>query len=66
MASGPQSKSGGTKASPGAGFSGDFTKLFSELKLPAMPDMEAFIAANRRVTITLMREEPPVPPDLKP
>jgi hypothetical protein len=25
-----------------------------------------FIAANRRVTITLMREGPPVPPDLKP
>jgi len=24
------------------------------------------IAANRRVTITLMREAPPVPPDLKP
>ncbi len=48
MASGPQSKSGTTKASPGAGFSGDFTKLFSEMKLPAMPDMEAFVAANRR------------------
>jgi phasin family protein len=48
MASGPQSKSGGPKAPPGAGFSGDFTKLFAELKLPAMPDMEAFIAANRR------------------
>lgn len=48
MASGPQSKSGGPKASPGAGFSGDFTKLFAEMKLPAMPDMEAFVAANRR------------------
>ncbi|HEY3846004.1 MAG TPA: TIGR01841 family phasin [Acetobacteraceae bacterium] len=48
MASGPQSKSGSAKASPGAGFSGDFAKLFAEMKLPAMPDMEAFIAANRR------------------
>jgi phasin family protein len=48
MASDPQSKSGATKSSPGAGFSGDFTKLFAEMKLPAMPDMEAFIAANRR------------------
>jgi phasin family protein len=48
MASGPQSKSGGPKAPPGAGLSADFTKLFSEMKLPAMPDMEAFIAANRR------------------
>jgi phasin family protein len=48
MASGPQSKSGGTTAQPGAGLAADFTKLFSEMKLPAMPDMEAFIAANRR------------------
>jgi phasin family protein len=48
MASGPQFKSGATKSSPGAGFSGDFAKLFGEMKLPAMPDMEAFIAANRR------------------
>jgi phasin family protein len=48
MASGPQSKPGATKSSPGTGFSGDFTKLFAEMKLPAMPDMEAFIAANRR------------------
>jgi chemotaxis protein MotB len=29
------------------------------------PD-DPFIAANRRVTITLMREEPPIPPDFKP
>ena len=47
MASGPQSKSGGANASAGAEFP-DFTKLFSEMKLPAMPDMEAFLAANRR------------------
>jgi phasin family protein len=48
MASGPQSRSGATKSSAGAGFSGDFTKLFSEMKLPAVPDLEAFVAANRR------------------
>jgi chemotaxis protein MotB len=32
---------------------------------PLFPDDPA-LAANRRVTITLMRESPPVPPDLKP
>jgi chemotaxis protein MotB len=32
---------------------------------PLFPD-DPYMAANRRVTITLMREEPPVPPDLKP
>jgi chemotaxis protein MotB len=32
---------------------------------PLFPD-DPFIAANRRVTITLMREEPPLPPDFKP
>jgi len=32
---------------------------------PLFPD-DPFIAANRRVTITLMREAPPAPPDLKP
>jgi chemotaxis protein MotB len=32
---------------------------------PLFPD-DPFIAANRRVTITLMREAPPVPPDLNP
>jgi chemotaxis protein MotB len=32
---------------------------------PLFPE-DPFIAANRRVTITLMREAPPVPPDLKP
>lgn len=47
MASGPQSKSGGAKV-PGMGEFPDFTKLFAEMKLPAMPDMEAFLAANRR------------------
>jgi chemotaxis protein MotB len=32
---------------------------------PLFPD-DPFIASNRRITITLMREEPPVPPDIKP
>ena len=32
---------------------------------PLFPD-DPFMAANRRVTITLLREAPPVPPDLKP
>ena len=32
---------------------------------PLFPD-DPYMAANRRVTITLMREEPPLPPDLKP
>jgi len=47
MASGPQANPGGAKAPEGVEFP-DFTKLFSEMKLPAMPDMEAFLAANRR------------------
>jgi chemotaxis protein MotB len=33
--------------------------------LPLFPD-DPSLAANRRVTITLMREDPPLPPDLKP
>src|SRR5205085_4496674 len=32
---------------------------------PLFPD-DPYIAANRRVTITLMREEPPLPADLRP
>jgi chemotaxis protein MotB len=32
---------------------------------PLFPD-DPYIAANRRVTITLMREEPPVPPEIRP
>ena len=32
---------------------------------PLFPD-DPSLAANRRVTITLMREHPPLPPDLKP
>src|SRR5581483_994284 len=32
---------------------------------PLFPD-DPYIAANRRVTITLLREEPPLPPNFKP
>jgi phasin family protein len=32
---------------------GDFTKLFADMKLPAMPDMEAFVTASRRNIETL-------------
>ena len=32
---------------------GDFGKLFADLKLPAAPDMEAFVAASRRNMETL-------------
>lgn len=42
MATGPQYKLGSIPD-----FS-DFTKLFSEMKMPAMPDMEAFVSASRR------------------
>lgn len=31
----------------------DFTKLFADLKFPAMPDMEAFVTASRRNIETL-------------
>jgi phasin family protein len=36
----------------GLGFS-DFTKVFADMKLPAMPDMEAFVTASRRNMETL-------------
>ena len=32
---------------------GDFSKLLAEMKLPAMPDMEAFVSASRRNMETL-------------
>ncbi len=32
---------------------GDFTKLFADLKFPAMPDMDAFVSASRRNMETL-------------
>ncbi len=31
----------------------DFTKLFAEMKLPAMPDIDAIVAANKRNMETL-------------
>ena len=37
MASGPQSNM-------------DFTKFFAEMKLPMLPDAEAFLTANRRIS----------------
>jgi phasin family protein len=40
MASGPQSNM-------------DFTKFFADMKLPAMPDMEVFVAASRKNLETL-------------
>lgn len=48
MASTPDSKSSG-------GFlpEFDFTKVFAELKLPALPNMDAFVAANRKNMETL-------------
>ena len=33
----------------------DFTKFFAEMKLPALPDMEAFLAANRKNIETFLR-----------
>jgi phasin family protein len=48
MATGPQFKS-----TPSGLPDFDFTKMFAELKLPAMPDMEAFVAANRKNMETL-------------
>lgn len=41
MASGPKPSGMNTGA-------GDFAKMFADLKLPSMPDMESFLAANRR------------------
>jgi phasin family protein len=41
MATGPSSI-------PGLPDFSDFTRLFSEMKLPAMPNMDAFVAASRR------------------
>ena len=37
-------KPGGTKSTPDM----DFTKFFADMKLPALPDMETFLAANRK------------------
>ncbi len=49
MSSGPETKLTGLTW-PGAP---DFTKLFAEMKMPAMPDIDAFISANKRNMETL-------------
>ena len=49
MASKPETKPSGLTW-PGAA---EFTKLFADMKLPAMLDMDAFIAANKRNMETL-------------
>jgi phasin family protein len=49
MASGSQSRSGDTKSAPDV----DFSKFFADMKLPALPDMEAFVAASRKNLETL-------------
>jgi phasin family protein len=46
MATSPESK-------PAGSFLPDFTKLFTDLKLPSLPDMEALVAANRKNMETL-------------
>ncbi len=48
MASSAQSKPSG-KGLPDF----DFTKIFAEMKLPAVPNMDAFVAANRKNMETL-------------
>src|SRR3954469_7367141 len=49
MASGPESRSGGAKSA----LDMDFTKFFADMKFPALPDMEALLAANRKNLETL-------------
>ncbi len=49
MASSPENKLAGLTW-PGAP---DFSKIFAEMKMPVMPDIDAFIAANKRNMETL-------------
>jgi phasin family protein len=44
---------GRTMSDLGASAMGEFTRLFSELKMPPMPDMDALLAAHRRNLETL-------------
>jgi len=48
MASGPKSRPDDTTSSTPRDFAADFTRLFTDMKLPAMPDMDAFVAASRK------------------
>jgi phasin family protein len=48
MASGTQSKSSGTGLPDF-----DFTKILAQMKLPTLPNMDAFVAANRKNMETL-------------
>ncbi len=49
MTSGPRSKAGGEKPAPET----DYTRFFADMKLPALPDIEALMAANRKNLETL-------------
>ncbi len=44
---------GRTMSELGASAMSEFTRLFSEVKMPAVPDMEALLAAHRRNLETL-------------
>ena len=48
MASGPRSKQSDSPFSGFPNFSADFSKFFADMKLPALPDIEAFVSANRK------------------
>ena len=48
MASSPHSKPSGTGLPDF-----DFTKIFAEMKIPTLPNMDAFVAANRKNMETL-------------
>ena len=49
MATGPQYKPGGAMSA----LDMDFTKFFADMKFAALPDMETFLAANRKNLETL-------------
>jgi phasin family protein len=55
MAIDPQSKTGAQSklGSAPTDFARDFARLFADLKFPAMPDMDAFLSANRKNMETL-------------
>src|SRR5437763_17177135 len=49
MANGPQQTTGGAKFAPEM----DFMKFFADMRVPAFPDMETYLAAGRRNLETL-------------